>query len=149
MRVACALMILRITTKKDKEVRWVVHGVVGVMLAYSVAFFFTTLFQCSPVSYFWTFMLESGRIGHENGFTDSHTGGRCLNDNTVTGDYTTMAVLFTVHSAVSALCDWTLGLLPIFLLRRVRVSFKKKAVVVVLLGLGVLAGVAAMIRCPL
>ncbi|KAJ2895358.1 hypothetical protein MKZ38_006629 [Zalerion maritima] len=149
LRIACAMMLLRIMLKKDKMLRYVIYGSVGLMMAYSIAFFFLTLFQCRPVSYFWTFMLESGADGHENGLTADHSGGTCINGNTVTGDYTTMSTLFVIYSLVSLICDWTLGSVPFLMLRGVQMTVRKKIIVMALLSLGILAGVAALVRCPL
>lgn len=149
VRIGCAIMLLRIMHTIDSRLRNLIYITVATMVAYSVAFFFITLFQCSPVSYFWTYMLESDEKGHNHGFTEQHSGGHCINDNTVTGDYTTLSTLFTIHSVICAISDWTLGVVPFMLLRNLQMNNKEKVTIAFLLGLGIIAGVAAVVRCPL
>lgn len=50
--------------------------------------------------------------------------------------------------AISFVADWTLGLIPIWLLWKVQISLKRKVGVAMLLGCGLLAGIAALARIP-
>lgn len=36
-----------------RNMRLLIYGVIGVIVAYTIAFFFATLFQCQPISFFW------------------------------------------------------------------------------------------------
>lgn len=80
-------------------------------------FCFVLAFQCSPPSYFWRQV-----YGIEGG---------CMNKAIVTN-----AVY--VHSAFSAVSDWCLGLLPIALLWGVSINMRTKAIIAVLLSLGMM-----------
>jgi hypothetical protein len=136
LRLACAYMLLRIVGRTNDRLRWIIWTTAGVMTIYSIVFFFVSLFQCAPVSYFWTYMYPN-------------TEGSCINDEHITTKWTTMSIFFTVHSVVCMLSDWILGVIPFFLLRNLQISKKRKIVVIALLSLGILAGVVALIRIPL
>ncbi|KAL3482938.1 hypothetical protein BJX62DRAFT_250091 [Aspergillus germanicus] len=52
------------------------------------------------------------------------------------------------YSAVAAACDLTIGLLPAFLIRRLRASIGTKASIAVVLGIGCVASAAVIVRIP-
>jgi hypothetical protein len=140
LRLACAVMLWRVVLRKDTAIRYIIVATASVMLLYSVAFFFVTLFQCSPVSEFWLHMYHD------------EEEARCIGGATMTsenGGYIIMTALFIAHSVISLVCDWVLGVLPFFILRHLQMSFKKKAVIIALMSLGILVGVAALVRIPL
>ncbi|KAH8895541.1 hypothetical protein GQ53DRAFT_820367 [Thozetella sp. PMI_491] len=136
LRVACAVMLLRLLPQSDRRLRLIIIITSSIMVLYSLAFFLVTLLQCQPVSYFWHYMEEDAV-------------GRCINGEKLTGNYTTMSILFTVHSVVCVLNDWVLGSVPYILLKNVHMKWSKKLIVILLLSLGVLAGVTALVRAPL
>jgi outer membrane receptor for Fe3+-dicitrate len=82
-------------------------------IAIGLAFWFVLTLQCQPVSYFWH------RVG----------SGRCLDLNTVVN-------MAYVSSAIAALCDLTLGLLPIFLVWNLQMNQRTKVVLACILGMG-------------
>jgi hypothetical protein len=125
LRLSVALLLLRIAhTRAQKVTIW---ATVTLMLITSIIFFFITVFQCIPVSYYWNYSpLATGKCNR----------------------HTVLANIGYAHMAVSFVADWTLGLLPIWLLWKVQISRKRKAVVALLLGCGLLAGVAALVRIP-
>ena len=75
--------------------------------------------QCSPPSYFW------------RGPVDPTAQGSCLHKDVV-------PISTVVYSAVSAVSDWMLALLPIAMLWHVRINLQTKIGVAMLLGMGVL-----------
>jgi hypothetical protein len=75
------------------------------------------LFQCSPPQYFWR------RVYGES--------GHCY-DRSIVG------VSATVYGVLSALSDWSLGLLPIVMLWSVQMKLRTKVAIGGLLGLGVM-----------
>lgn len=115
IRASVCVILLRLTTTRVH--RWIIWINFGIIAAVSVAFFFVLVFQCSPPSYFWRQV-----YGAE---------GYCHNKLIVA--YST-----TVHSCVSALSDWCLGLMPIALLWKVNINRRTKAIIAVLLGLGMM-----------
>ncbi|KAM0330486.1 hypothetical protein ACHAQA_003430 [Verticillium albo-atrum] len=125
IRASVCVLLLRLATSKVH--RWIIWINFAVISLISAAFFFILVFQCSPPSHFWTQVYGSD--------------GRCYNKLIVT--YST-----TVHSCISCLSDWCLGLLPIALLWDVKINGRTKATIAVLLSLGMIAGVALLVRIP-
>jgi len=72
-------------------------------------------FQCSPVSYFWMrFLGESGK---------------CISGKIV-------ADLAYCHAAILTASDWTLGIIPIFLVWNLKMNSRTKISVALILALG-------------
>lgn len=142
VRVACALTLLRVIPRHSNSspsviptrvLRWAILVSVSVTTLYSAALFLTSLFQCQPVSFFWEYMMPGAE-------------GKCLNGGTLSTPYLTMSVLYAVHGALSAACDWILGIVPSFMLWHLQMRWRKKALVCILLGLGIVAGTLALVR---
>ncbi|KAH7123461.1 integral membrane protein [Dactylonectria estremocensis] len=127
MAVRCSLCVLLFRLASKTIHRWIIWINLGLVTIISVAFFFILAFQCYPVSYFWRQV-----YGNE---------GHCINKEIV--PYSVF-----VHSIVSALSDWCLGLLPIALLWHVKINRRTKAIIAILLSLGMIAGVALIVRIP-
>ncbi|KAK7956561.1 uncharacterized protein PG986_005783 [Apiospora aurea] len=51
VKISILLFMLRIFPKRNMRV--LIYGVCGAIVAYTLAFFFATLFQCQPISFFW------------------------------------------------------------------------------------------------
>jgi hypothetical protein len=92
----------------------ILYAVMVLSTVAGLIFFFFTIFQCAPVSYYWNRMA---------------TQGKCLNVETLVG-----VVYF--YSAAAAACDLTMGLLPAFLIRNLRINRRTKAGIAGILGLG-------------
>lgn len=97
--------------------RWIIWVNLGVSTIVSTAFFFILVFQCTPVSYFW-----NQAYGYK---------GYCVDRNVI-------PVAVVVHSILSALSDWCLGLLPVALLWNVKINRRTKVIIVILLSLGMM-----------
>lgn len=95
----------------------IIWSVMSVVIAYSIAYFFLTIFQCTPPQFFW----------------QKFTGGEgsCYSEKV-------FPIATYAHSAISAAADWTLGLLPIKLLWDLQMNRRTKISVAILLGLGVM-----------
>ena len=87
----------------------------SVVMLFSTFYFLLVIFQCHPVDYFWT--KYAGAVG------------RCVNPNVI-ADST------YAHSAISAWADWTLGILPIFLVWDLAMNPRTKVSVALILALG-------------
>ncbi|KAK0656407.1 hypothetical protein B0T16DRAFT_320223 [Cercophora newfieldiana] len=125
IRSSIAVFLLRIA--RDKLHRAVIYGCIAVTWALSAVYFFILLFQCWPVSHFYEQVLGQD--------------GTCMNQNVV--PTATLA-----HSIISALIDIVLALLPVAVLWNVRLNKRTKTGIAALLSLGVLAGVALIVRIP-
>lgn len=115
IRASVCVLLLRLSaTSTHRRIIWTNLALIA---GVSVAFFFVLVFQCSPPSYFW-------RQVHG-------AEGSCRSKLIVFAST-------TVHSIASALSDWCLGLMPIALLWRVNINQRTKAVIAVLLSLGMM-----------
>lgn len=112
MRLSIALMLLRFTI--DQAILGILYGVMVLSTVAGLIFFFFTVFQCAPVSYYWNRLAMHGK---------------CLNMDILLG-----VVYF--YSAAAAACDLTIGLLPAILIRNLRVNRRTKAGIAGILGLG-------------
>jgi hypothetical protein len=82
-----------------------------------VIFLFLLLFQCQPISYFWTRVL-----------LDPSITGSCI-------DINILVVMMYVHSGFSALCDFTVGILPVFIVYTLQMKKRTKVGVICILGM--------------
>lgn len=107
-------MLLRVTVEPDQKK--LIYIVAGTTQIYCVAFFFIFLFQCMPNSLFWT---------RAEGATD----GKCINPNiTVIAGY--------VYLGVTIIYDWTMAILPWFIVRKMQLDLRTRRMIAVVLALG-------------
>jgi hypothetical protein len=125
LRISIGLQLWALVKLQDVSVqkkiystiqRVLIIGIVGIMSTYGIAWFFVLLFQCTPVHYFWT---------RSYGDTD----GSCLSNDVQAG------VSYT-HSGLSALSDFLMGLLPVWILWGVNMPRRTKITVAGLLAVG-------------
>ena len=79
-----------------------------------MAFFFVTLFQCNPISYFWNTSAQSGT---------------CVNIEIVVA----LGYLYSVFSIIS---DFTFAILPGFLVMTLQLKRRTKIALIPLLAMG-------------
>lgn len=126
MKVGVGIFYLGIMVKRWQNL--LVKYVIGAVVIFGIAYFGCVVAQCVPVSFIW---LRFSRTHHYE--------GACLPDLVVVwGTY--------LHSILSAIADWTLGLLPVTILWDVKMGWGTKAMLVFLLGLGALASTATLVR---
>lgn len=107
-------MLLRFVMEPSHKI--LLYVVIGLTTISSLAFFFVFIFQCSPVPYFWR---------RAQGDID----GQCMDPLVVViGAY--------AYSAVCIACDWTMALLPWFLVRKTQMDLRTKAMVIFVLAMG-------------
>jgi hypothetical protein len=82
-----------------------------------VVFMFLMLLQCKPLEYFWT-----------KAALDPTIKGYCL-------DMKIIIAMTYVYSAFAAICDFTVGILPIFLVRKLHMKKQTKIAVVGILSM--------------
>ncbi|KAL2851666.1 hypothetical protein BJX68DRAFT_265910 [Aspergillus pseudodeflectus] len=124
MRQSIVILLFRFTLQRiHKIVLWIVSIL---SLAVGIIFLFFTIFQCSPVDYYWKRLTARGN---------------CI-------DIDVLIDIVYFYSAVAAACDLTIGLLPAFLIRRLRASLGTKAAIAVILGIGCVASAAVIVRIP-
>ncbi|KKK19499.1 hypothetical protein ARAM_002941 [Aspergillus rambellii] len=112
MRMSIAVMLLRLVI--DRVFFGILYGVMALSTIAGLIFFFFTIFQCTPVAYYW------GRLTMQ---------GKCLNTNTLLG-------IAYFYSAAATACDLTIGILPAVLIWNLRISHRAKLGIAVILGIG-------------
>lgn len=107
-------MMLRFVIEPSHRI--MIYTVTTIIQIYSVAFFFLFIFQCISPSYFWTRF-------------QGVTNGQCMNPQvTVIATY--------VYSGIAVIYDWTMALLPWFLVRKLQMNLRTKLMCVFILALG-------------
>lgn len=90
-KLSIGCFLLRLMVRRLE--RWIVYVVMLLTVLTGVLFFFVTLLQCKPVSYFW----NKAQQGH------------CI-------DIEVIIIITYVYSAFSVICDFTFALLPIYII---------------------------------
>lgn len=113
LKFSIAVFLLRIAVARVHKV--IIWTTVAVIEIYGAFYFFLFVLQCRPSAYFWT----------------QYTGGKgtCINP-TITVDAT------YVYSAISCAADWTLGIIPVFLVWNLQMNPRTKVVVAMILAVG-------------
>ncbi|KAF1846395.1 uncharacterized protein K460DRAFT_386647 [Cucurbitaria berberidis CBS 394.84] len=119
---AICFTLLRIANKKKAYVwaTYVVMAAVAIVMASTTIYEF---FHCTPIEMNWKAV----------------PGGSCKPKSNITG-------FSFALSAVSIISDWFCALVPIPLLWSVQIDFRVKLSIVALLGLGIFASTAAIVR---
>ncbi|KAH7348846.1 hypothetical protein BKA65DRAFT_525848 [Rhexocercosporidium sp. MPI-PUGE-AT-0058] len=123
-KVAIAAYFLRLSSKRYQRV--VVYSTLSAVLVFSTMYFFFLMFQCSPINYLWMKYNEDGK-------------GTCLNS-------ITLSAVTYAHCAMSAITDWSFGILPIFFVWRMQMNPRTKFSVILILSLGFFASTATIVR---
>ncbi|KAH6716976.1 hypothetical protein DL95DRAFT_394894 [Leptodontidium sp. 2 PMI_412] len=125
LKLSIGIMLYRIAVSRvHKAIIWTV---MIVHTLYGAFFFFLFVLQCQPSAYFWT----------------QYTGGKgkCINPNiTVAATYG--------YSAISCWTDWTMAILPVFLIWNLQMNIRTKISVAMILSMGAIASTATIVRIP-
>ncbi|KAJ4337031.1 hypothetical protein N0V95_008447 [Ascochyta clinopodiicola] len=121
VKTSIGLFLLRVTIKPLH--RWIIYIAMGLTVLTGLVFFFVTLLQCAPLSYFW----------------DKSQKGWCI-------DVDVIIALTFLYSAVSVICDFTFAILPIFLVWNLNMSVKTRIMLIPILGMACVASVAVLCR---
>lgn len=114
VKLSIALMLLRYAIEPYQK--RLIYIIAGTFLVYSVVYLFVFTFQCLPISYFWGRFLGA-------------TNGRCM-------DKTTFLVAGYIYPAVTIVYDWTMAILPWFIVRKMQLDLRTRIMVAAVLALG-------------
>ncbi|KAM0499102.1 hypothetical protein ACHAP8_005808 [Fusarium lateritium] len=120
-RVSIGYFLLRITVRKIDI--WIIYSVMCITVCTGIVFFFVTLFQCSPISYFW----------------NQEESGRCINIEIIIA----LTYLYSVFGVIS---DFTYAILPMFLVYSLNMGRKTKIAVMPVLAMACIASSAVVVR---
>jgi hypothetical protein len=114
-KLSIGMYFLRLSNRKY-QIR-TIYLTLGCVMLFSTMYFFFLLFQCSPVSYIWT-QYNDGK-------------GSCLGSSIISN-------VTYAHAAMSAVTDWSFGILPVFFVWGIKMNPRTKLSVVLVLSLGFL-----------
>ncbi|CAJ0554201.1 Ff.00g127130.m01.CDS01 [Fusarium sp. VM40] len=122
IKLSIGVFLLRLCVKKVYN--WIIWVSLTIISIWSIVLFFWNLFQCHPVEMQWDFRIKEGK---------------CVSaDQIVSAAY--------AISVMTVVSDWLYALLPIPMLWSVKMTKQAKATVIVILGLGIFASVATLVR---
>lgn len=114
-KVSVCIFLMRIAVKRLHH--WILYTVMLLTVATGLVFMFLMLLQCKPLEFFWT-----------KEALDPNIKGTCMDINII-------IIMTYIYSAFAALCDFTVGILPIFLVRKLNMRRKTKLAVVGILSM--------------
>ncbi|KAE8167646.1 hypothetical protein BDV40DRAFT_151875 [Aspergillus tamarii] len=123
-RLSIAITLLRLTVERIHT--WILYAVMVLSTAVGIVFLFVSIFQCQPVSYYWNLLWMEGH---------------CLDMDARLG-------IVYMYSGVAATCDFTMGILPVFLIWRLQMDRRTKVAVAGILGIACIASAAVIVRIP-
>ncbi|KAJ3955279.1 hypothetical protein N0V92_008194 [Colletotrichum tropicale] len=125
-KISIGWFLLRITVRKIDI--WIIYFVMFCTVCTGVVFFFVTLLQCQPISFFWE---------QYTGATDGH----CINMDVI-------IALTYLYSAFSVICDFTFAILPIILIWKLKMDRKTKIALIPIMAMACIASAAVVVRMP-
>ncbi|KAF4963711.1 hypothetical protein FSARC_8308 [Fusarium sarcochroum] len=125
--ISCKLSIgyflLQVTTSKLQ--RWAIHLTMFSTALSGAIFFFVTVFQCHPVSFFW----------------NKDQPGKCVKVDVV-------IALATLYSVFAVISDFIFALLPAVIIWNLQLKQRTKYSLIPLLAMGCVASAAVIARFP-
>ncbi|KAH7402974.1 hypothetical protein BKA64DRAFT_706482 [Cadophora sp. MPI-SDFR-AT-0126] len=127
VKLSIGILLLRIT--QQRRYSYAIFACMFMLVLTNIAMFGIMLFQCKPISYYWDqFVLEVHTVQ-----------GTCIDRQIVLN----IGYLF---SATGIVVDWAFALMPIPMLWGINMRPQVKLSVIVILGLGIFASTATIVR---
>lgn len=114
VKLSIGLFLLQFTC--DRVQTYTIYCVNTINVIYTIFVFFFALFQCRPVSDFWS---RAVRLVH----------GSCIDPGIV-------LIVFYTHAAIICVIDLIFAIVPIFIVRILTLSYRTKCYVAAILALG-------------
>ncbi|ORY71811.1 uncharacterized protein BCR38DRAFT_454241 [Pseudomassariella vexata] len=126
IKFSIGIFLLRLATQK--RYRYTIYASIVIIAIWSLVLFFWNIFQCHPVEAQWDY--------------------RILNEDPKSSCVSAEEIINAAYalSVMTILSDWLYALLPIPMVWQVKMTKQAKATVMVILGLGIFASVATLIR---
>ncbi|KAI9685062.1 MAG: hypothetical protein M1822_005454 [Bathelium mastoideum] len=126
LKIAIGQFLLRIAVAKVH--RWIIRLVMISTGVFGTFYFLLAVFQCHPPSQWWANLKPN-------------SGPDCLSPSAmVSATYTA--------GALNTIADWTLGILPIFIVWNLSINRRVKVIVAGILGFAALGSTATIVRIP-
>ncbi|KAE8373589.1 hypothetical protein BDV26DRAFT_285004 [Aspergillus bertholletiae] len=118
------MTLLRITPHRIHTV--ILYTISSLTILVGAMFVLVSIFECTPVDFFWNRLTKTGK---------------CVDPNAL------MGIAYTA-SIVAAIADFTLGLLPCFIVWNLQMNRRTKIALAGIMGLGCIAGATVIARIP-
>ncbi|KAH6885293.1 hypothetical protein B0T10DRAFT_92447 [Thelonectria olida] len=122
-KISIGYLLLRITVRRIDVL--LVYGTMLITVCTGIVFFFVTLLQCRPISYFW----------------NKDEPGSCINIEVIIA----LTYLYSVFSVIS---DFTCAILPMFLVWKLNMDRKSKIALIPIMAMACVASSAVVVRFP-
>jgi hypothetical protein len=109
-KLSVGYFLLRLMIRPVEKL--IVYGVMLVTVLTGILFFFVTMLQCMPLSYFW----------------NKDQSGHCINIEVI-------IVITYVYSSFSVICDFTFALLPIYIIWGLNMKKVNKVVLIPIMAM--------------
>jgi hypothetical protein len=104
-KISIGYLLLRITVQRIHTL--IIYGVMAITVLTGIVFFFVTLLQCQPLSFFW----------------NKAQDGYCI-------DIQVIIALTYLYSACSVICDTTFAFLPLVIIWKLHMNKRTKVALV-------------------
>ncbi|KXJ91806.1 hypothetical protein Micbo1qcDRAFT_194837 [Microdochium bolleyi] len=132
-KVSIGFFLARVTVRRMHT--WIIWAAVAISIVAGFTFFFVVLFQCNPIPEYWM-RYGRGQVGPV-----SDGSGTCLNVEII-------IALAYLYSACSIVADFTLALLPAWIISSLKMDRKSKMLLIPLVGMGTIASAGLVVRSP-
>ncbi|KAI0165998.1 hypothetical protein GGR57DRAFT_1525 [Xylariaceae sp. FL1272] len=122
-KLSIGLFLLRVAVQRIHI--WIIYSNMVTTIITCLAFFFVTIFQCHPVSYWWDDYTQSGT---------------CIDSKVVIA----LAYLYSVCAIIT---DFTFALLPAWIIWGLQMKTRTKLALIPLMAMGCVASAAVIVRC--
>ncbi|RFU76640.1 integral membrane [Trichoderma arundinaceum] len=122
-KLSVGYFLLRLMVRRLEKV--IVYVVMLLTVLTGVLFFFVTLLQCHPLSFFW----------------DKNQDGHCISIEII-------IIITYVYSSFSVICDFTFSLLPIYIIWGLNMKKMNKVALIPIMAMACVASAAVIIRFP-
>ncbi|TWU79071.1 hypothetical protein ED733_008639 [Metarhizium rileyi] len=123
LKISVGFFLLRISA--DLRHIWIIRTPMILTAVFGLTYFFISVFQCSPVSAFWE---HSPRAP-----------GYCISEGFV------LVITYTA-SSLNCLADWVFGVLPVFFVWTLKMPFRTRVMVSVILSFAAVGSSATIVR---
>lgn len=125
-KISICIFLTRIAVRRIHL--WILYSVMTLTVLAGLIFLLLLFLQCKPISYFWEqTAYDPGVDPHADPTFGPHVG-QCI-------DMDVVITMIYVYSAFAALCDFTVGILPIFLIRKLNMKHRTKMALAGILGM--------------
>ncbi|KAI5200443.1 hypothetical protein AUEXF2481DRAFT_43929 [Aureobasidium subglaciale EXF-2481] len=125
LKISIGLFLLRIAVVKTHI--WIIRWIMIFNVVFAVPYCLLVTFQCRPISFWWDLHPE-----HH---------GKCLSPKVI-------VINTYIISVLNSVADWTFGILPFFIVRKLQMKRQTKVLVASILGFAALGSTATIIRTP-